>query len=68
MGVVPSRQADCPDAAAGGGRRCLTKWSQASGWAKLHHLVLDELGSHGELDWTRCAIDSVNLRALKGGT
>jgi hypothetical protein len=30
--------------------------------------VLDELGSRGELDWSRCAIDSVNMRALKGGT
>ncbi|WP_326615085.1 IS5 family transposase [Streptomyces scopuliridis] len=35
-------------------------------WAKLHRLVLDELGSRGELDWSRCAIDSVNMRALKG--
>lgn len=31
------------------------------------HLVLDELGARGELDWSRCAIDSVNMRALKGG-
>lgn len=37
-------------------------------WAKLHRLVLDELGSRGELDWSRCAIDSVNMRALKRGT
>lgn len=37
-------------------------------WAKLHRLVLDELGSRGELNWSRCAIDSVNMRALKGGT
>jgi hypothetical protein len=31
-------------------------------------LVLDELGSQGELDWSRCAIDSVSVRALKGGS
>lgn len=37
-------------------------------WAKLHRLVLDELGSRGELDWSRCAIDSVSVRALKGGS
>ena len=36
-------------------------------WAKLHRLVLDELGSRGELDWSRCAIDSVNMRAPKKG-
>jgi hypothetical protein len=37
-------------------------------WAKLHRLILDELGSRGDLDWPRCAIDSVNMRALKGGS
>jgi transposase len=48
--------------------RRFTEWSKARVWAKLHRLVLDELGSRGELDWSRCAIDSVNMRALKGGT
>lgn len=37
-------------------------------WAKLRRLVLDEPGARGELDWSRCAIDSVNMRALKKGT
>jgi hypothetical protein len=37
-------------------------------WAKLHRLVLDELGSPGGVDWSRCAIDSVSVRALKGGS
>lgn len=36
-------------------------------WAELHRPVLDELGARGELDRSRCAIDSVNMRALKGG-
>ena len=48
--------------------RRFSEWSKARVWAKLHRLVLDELGSRGELDWSRCAIDSVNMRALKGGT
>ncbi len=48
--------------------RRFTEWSKARVWAKLHRLVLDGLGSRGELDWSRCAIDSVNVRALKGGT
>ncbi|MDQ1027616.1 transposase [Streptomyces umbrinus] len=47
--------------------RRFTEWSKARVWAKLHRLVLDELGSRGELDWSRCAIDSVNMRALKRG-
>ncbi|MEV5283541.1 IS5 family transposase [Streptomyces sp. NPDC006703] len=47
--------------------RRFTEWSQARVWAKLHRLVLDELGARGELDWSKCAIDSVSVRALKGG-
>ncbi|WP_176710255.1 IS5 family transposase [Streptomyces sp. Wb2n-11] len=47
--------------------RRFTEWSKARVWAKLHRLVLDELGARGELDWSRCAIDSVSMRALKRG-
>ncbi|MGX7759525.1 IS5 family transposase [Streptomyces angustmyceticus] len=47
--------------------RRFTEWTEARVWAKLHRLVLDELGAQGELDWSRCAIDSVSVRALKGG-
>lgn len=47
--------------------RRFSEWSQARVWAKLHRLVLDELGARGELDWSRCAIDSVSLRAMKKG-
>jgi len=39
--------------------------SKARVWAELHRLVLVEIGSRGELDWSRCAIDSVNMQALK---
>ncbi|MEU5702874.1 IS5 family transposase [Streptomyces aurantiacus] len=46
--------------------RRFAEWSKARVWAKLHRLVLEELGSRGDLDWSRCAIDSVNMRALKG--
>jgi len=48
--------------------RRFSEWSKARVWAKLHRLVLDELGARGKLDWSRCAIDSVNMRALKGGS
>lgn len=47
--------------------RRFTEWTEVRVWAKLHRLVLDELGARGELDWSRCAIDSVSVRALKGG-
>ncbi|WP_436845298.1 IS5 family transposase [Streptomyces cinerochromogenes] len=46
--------------------RRFTEWTEARVWAKLHRLVLDELGARGALDWSRCAIDSVSVRALKG--
>jgi len=47
--------------------RRFTQWTRARVWARLHRLVLDEPGARGELHWTRCAIDSVNLRALEKG-
>ncbi|MGV9556657.1 IS5 family transposase [Streptomyces sp. NPDC003522] len=47
--------------------RRFTEWTEARVWAKLHRLVLDELGARGELDWSRCVIDSVGVRAFKGG-
>uniref|UniRef100_UPI0035714B99 IS5 family transposase n=1 Tax=Streptomyces minutiscleroticus TaxID=68238 RepID=UPI0035714B99 len=46
--------------------RRFTEWTKARVWAKLHRLVLDEFGAHGKLDWSRCAIDSVTVRAMKG--
>ncbi|WSN26151.1 hypothetical protein OG404_15875 [Streptomyces griseoaurantiacus] len=45
-----------------------TEWTKARVWAKLYRLVLDRRGSRGDLDRSRCAIDSVNMRALKRGT
>ncbi|WP_199821293.1 IS5 family transposase [Streptomyces sp. NRRL B-3229] len=47
--------------------RRFTEWSRARVWGKLHRLVLDRLGARGELDWSRCAIDSMNMRATKRG-
>ncbi|WP_329345027.1 IS5 family transposase [Streptomyces sp. NBC_01352] len=43
--------------------RRFAHWSRARVWARLHRVILDELG---ELDWSRCAIDSVSVRAAKG--
>ncbi|MET8906085.1 IS5 family transposase [Streptomyces sp. NPDC004538] len=47
--------------------RRFTYWSKARVWAKLHRVVLDRLGANGELDWSRCAIDSVSVRAGQRG-
>lgn len=62
---LPSASFGPPGATA---HRRFSEWSKARVWAELHRLVLDELGARGELDWSRCAIDSVNMRALKRGT
>ncbi|MET7389434.1 IS5 family transposase [Streptomyces sp. NPDC005534] len=47
--------------------RRFAQWSRRRVWARLHRVVLDELGARGDLDWSRCAIDSVSVRAGKGG-
>jgi transposase len=48
--------------------RRFTKGTKARVWGKLHRPVLGELGSRGNPDWSRCAIDSVNTRTPKRGS
>lgn len=47
--------------------RRFAQWSRDRVWARLYRVMLDELGARGEFDWSRCAIDSVSVRAAKGG-
>ncbi len=46
--------------------RRLRAWQDAGVWDELHQRVLDRLGQHGLLDWSRTALDSVSVRAKKG--
>ncbi|MCP9994692.1 IS5 family transposase [Streptomyces werraensis] len=46
--------------------RRFAQWSRERVWARLHRVALDKLGAPGELDWSRCAIDSVSVRAAEG--
>ncbi|MGW6216349.1 transposase [Streptomyces sp. NPDC055109] len=48
--------------------RRFARWTQQRVWARLHRVILDELGAQGGLDWSRCAVDSVSVRALTGGS
>ena len=32
----------------------------------LHHLLLDELGRDGQVDWSRASLDSLSVRAKRG--
>ncbi|MBD3580521.1 IS5 family transposase [Streptomyces sp. KD18] len=47
--------------------RRFAQWSRDRVRARLHRVILDELGARGKLDWSRCAIDSVGVQAAKGG-
>jgi len=54
----------------GSGMTCwrrLRDWHNAGVWQRLHELLLTELRAAGLLDFSRAAIDSSHLRAMKGG-
>ena len=44
--------------------RRFVEWSKAGVWTELRRLLRKELGIRDEQEWSRCAIDSVNARAL----
>jgi transposase len=46
--------------------RRFMQWTEAGLWRKLHHVLLDELGSQGLLDWSRAIVDGASVRAKKG--
>ena len=48
--------------------RRLRDWQQAGVWEALHHRLLDWLGDDGQVDWSRASIDSVSVRARRGGS
>lgn len=47
--------------------RRFAQWSRDRVRARVDRVILDELGARGELGWSRCAIDSVSVRAAKRG-
>ncbi|GHH03984.1 hypothetical protein Srubr_67970 [Streptomyces rubradiris] len=54
----------------GSGMTCwrrLRDWNEAGVWQRLHEVLLAELNAASRLDWSRCAVDSSHVRALKGG-
>jgi transposase len=46
--------------------RRVRDWQRAKVWARLHLLLLDELGEQGQLDWTRVLVDTRSVPAKKG--
>ena len=47
--------------------RRLRTWTRAGVFARLQRVLLDDLGLHGDIDWSRAAFDSGSVRAVKGG-
>jgi hypothetical protein len=67
----PGRQLPTRELGCGSGVTCwrrLRDWQHAGVWEALHHRLLDWLGDDGQVDWSRTAIDSVSVRARRGGT
>ncbi len=46
--------------------RRMREWHGAGVFDRLHQAVLDRLGEHGQLDWSRASLDSVSVRAKRG--
>jgi transposase len=47
--------------------RRLTEWANAGVFDQLHPRVLDRLGQRGQLDWSRVSVDTMSVRAKRGG-
>jgi transposase len=68
---VPWRLLPAKELGCGSGVTCwrrLRDWQQAGVWEQLHHRLLDWLGDDGQVDWSRASIDSVSVRARRGGS
>jgi hypothetical protein len=48
--------------------RRLNQWARAGVFEALHLEILDRLGEQGRLDWSRACLDSMSVRARRGGT
>ena len=48
--------------------RRFTEWVDTEVFSRLHRMLLDILGAAGAIDWSRAAVDSISVRAVKGGT
>ncbi|GAB2790893.1 hypothetical protein GCM10027199_78680 [Amycolatopsis magusensis] len=46
--------------------RRFAEWTKAGLWPRLHRAVLDELGSQGEVGWSRAVLDGASVRAKRG--
>ena len=47
--------------------RRLRDWQAAGVWERLHATLLNWLGDEGAVDWSRASVDSLSVRAKRGG-
>ena len=64
--LLPARELGCGSPATCWRR--LTEWANAGVFDQLHLVVLDRLGEQGRLDWSRASVDTMSVRAKRGGT
>jgi len=64
--LLPARELGCGSPATVWRR--LDEWSRAGVFDALHLEVLDRLGVAGRLDWSRASVDTMSVRARRGGT
>jgi len=48
--------------------RRFTEWTRGGLWERLHQQFLHRLNVISEIDWSRAVVDSIAVRAEKGGT
>jgi transposase len=64
--LLPARELGCGSPATCWRR--LAEWAAAGVFDQLHLEVLDRLGEQGRLDWSRASVDTMSVRARRGGT
>jgi transposase len=64
--LLPTRELGCGSAATCWRR--LTEWADAGVFDQLHLQVLDRLGGQDQVDWERASVDTMSVRAKRGGT
>lgn len=47
--------------------RRLREWHKAGVWERLHATLLNWPGDEGAIDWSRSSVESVSVRAKRGG-
>jgi transposase len=53
----------------GSGMTCwrrLRDWQMVGVWQRIHHALLDRLGEHDRIDWSRASLDSASVPAKRG--